>query len=489
MKKNHPVRRALFTAAVTITLIVLFYTVLSFWGRNEWAKTQAELRAKGETLDLTQLIPPDVPEQDNFFATPLWQELLDPENKKPRLLKFKEALGGEKPFALLRRNRGAEAFSTPLDLEAISELYQKRGLIPENSPPSNSAQSIVDAMSGANEGLNELQESSLRPEAKFPLAYAKTFAMPLPHITHLMGISRLLQLHSAAEAALGRGDLAEKDVSLIFRLAETLEKEPILIIQLVRCATLQTGATSVWECIFYQCWTTEQLEQLEALLKKIDLTPGLSLALRGERAMTVHTIEPFTRDSDMSYFAGLLGGFPSSNEPFPALSQVTMGYRLYPKGLIFDDLTNYSRIMQYAIEAASDAKLSPMAMDTAIQDNYTENLFGTRLFTRIVSAGIMGSKFKFLETTARIREATIACSLERYYLAEGSYPDSLQSLSDLPPDPATGKPFKYKKQPDGGYQLWSVGADGEDNQGKPVNNQNSQGDWVWTMPSQRPSQR
>lgn len=486
MKTKHPLKRAIFAAVVTITLIVLFYTILSFWGRNEWVKTQAELRAKGETLDFTQLIPPAVPDKDNFFATPLWQELLDPENKKPRLGKFKEALGGENSFALLRRDRLLDAFSSPLDLDAISKFYRERELAPQDQPSSNSAQSILVAMSGANDVLSDLQENRLRPESKFPIAYEETFSMKLPHISHLMTVARFLQLHLAAEAALGRGDLAEKDVSLILRLAETLEKEPVLIMQLVRCSILQTGAASIREGIFHQCWTPEQLEQFEALLGKIDIIPDLANALRGERAMAVQTMEPFTHDPDMSYYANLLHGF-SNLEDVPPLSlySVTMGYRFYPKGLIFDDLANYSRIMQYAIEATSDDNVSPAVMDTVIRDNSAKSLPGTRLFTPVISSGIVGSKFKFLETTARIREAIIACCLERHRLAEGSYPDTLLSFSDLPLDPANGEPFKYQKLPDGGYRLWSVGGDGKDDHGKPVYAQNRCGDWVWTMPKDR----
>ena len=51
-------------------------------------------------------------------------------------------------------------------------------------------------------------------------------------------------------------------------------------------------------------------------------------------------------------------------------------------------------------------------------------------------------------------QATIACSLERYRLANGHFPEALAALaprfiSTLPNDVLTGEPYKYRLRDDG----------------------------------------
>jgi hypothetical protein len=67
-------------------------------------------------------------------------------------------------------------------------------------------------------------------------------------------------------------------------------------------------------------------------------------------------------------------------------------------------------------------------------------------------------------------QARIACALERHRIAEGGYPDSLNSVkmadgSSPPPDVVNGKPMHYRKTQNAKYALWSVGFDSEDNNG------------------------
>ena len=98
-------------------------------------------------------------------------------------------------------------------------------------------------------------------------------------------------------------------------------------------------------------------------------------------------------------------------------------------------------------------------------------------------------------------QTVIACALERHRIENGSYPDSLDSLKlvngkPLPLDVMNDKPMGYRKTPDGKYALWSVGFDGEDDDGKRTidrktagehrfSDANYSGDWVWDFPSSK----
>jgi hypothetical protein len=84
-------------------------------------------------------------------------------------------------------------------------------------------------------------------------------------------------------------------------------------------------------------------------------------------------------------------------------------------------------------------------------------------------------------------EAALACALERYRLAKGRFPETLEALTPefiapVPHDVITGEPFKYRRTEDGHFAIYSLGWDGEDDGGVPGNTvfDEKQGDWVWS---------
>jgi hypothetical protein len=47
-----------------------------------------------------------------------------------------------------------------------------------------------------------------------------------------------------------------------------------------------------------------------------------------------------------------------------------------------------------------------------------------------------------------------------------------------------GKPLRYRRSDNGGYDLWSIGPDRKDDGGiiDPKKEGEQQGDWIWHMP-------
>ncbi|MGH7989832.1 MAG: hypothetical protein ACREDS_06580, partial [Limisphaerales bacterium] len=91
--------------------------------------------------------------------------------------------------------------------------------------------------------------------------------------------------------------------------------------------------------------------------------------------------------------------------------------------------------------------------------------------------------------------ARIAIALERYCLAHGEFPESLDALAPqfmekIPHDVIGGQPLHYRRTSDGQFVLYSVGWNETDdggvvvfNQGKTPSVNISEGDWVWRYPS------
>jgi hypothetical protein len=90
--------------------------------------------------------------------------------------------------------------------------------------------------------------------------------------------------------------------------------------------------------------------------------------------------------------------------------------------------------------------------------------------------------------------ARTAIALERYRLAHGEYPESLDALAPqfiakVPHDVIGGQPLKYRREANGLFTLYSVGWNETDDGGVVVFKESSpdrvdvdKGDWVWRYP-------
>jgi hypothetical protein len=105
--------------------------------------------------------------------------------------------------------------------------------------------------------------------------------------------------------------------------------------------------------------------------------------------------------------------------------------------------------------------------------------------------GRSGERFAYAQTSADL--ARLACALERYRLANGQFPETLEPLApkfieNLPRDVINGQPLKYRRTEGGQFVLYSVGWNQTDDGGKIELRQGNrsvditQGDWVWRYP-------
>ena len=134
--------------------------------------------------------------------------------------------------------------------------------------------------------------------------------------------------------------------------------------------------------------------------------------------------------------------------------------------------------------------------------DYTNNVVHPRqidsLFSELQSAFTHFSPYTFIAATSipNFQKATqvlarnqsladqalLACALERYHLANGHYPETLEALTPrflekLPHDIITGQPLRYRRT-EGQFVLYSVGWNESDDGGK-AGKTNEDGDWVW----------
>lgn len=202
---------------------------------------------------------------------------------------------------------------------------------------------------------------------------------------------------------------------------------------------------------------------------------------RGERARIAEWVEPLADEK------GLAGLWRSYHGTENDSSDVAWLIALLPRGLLYSDLAAHSRTTQQTISHLRDPAFPKL---TLAQTSPPADPWGPDLFypTKIVISTslhwLTGLTRNSLDADTRLRQASIACTLELYRLALDRYPSSLADIPDLPLNPVTGQPFRYHLLAEGGYTLWSPGLDGIAAERTPA--ERDGGDLAWTMPTQRP---
>jgi hypothetical protein len=497
-------RRVLFGLACLVTLVALAYVVENWRGKRAWTAHRAAWEAKGEKFTIAALAPPLVPDEKNFALTPLLKPAMDfshgtagvvwrDTNALARLQATRHSLTSDRhdqdQLVLGSLEKGTFA-----DLAACREFYRGNTNYPQPSAAGTPAEDILLALSKFDPEFAELRAATVsRPFARFPIEYdyEPPWFILLPHLSHLKGLTQLAHVRATAALEAGRPAEAFADLQVGFRLSDSVRDEPLLIDHLVRIACLAINLQTVREGLVRHAWTEAQLAELGTNLSSVNLLAEYRLAIRGERALGT---------SGLNYLRGV--GFLT--DPFNYLgnedggSGSTSGLNPYPSGWFYQNMLMISKECQeHLLDAVDDQRhrVFPAVSEQGVRA-VEEMRRGP--YTSFAKA-LLPALGKAVRKTARMQtfvdEARIAIALERYRLANGKLPDALTALvprflEAIPTDVVDGQPLRYRLDAEGGYVLWSVGWNEQDDAGKlALKSDKSQtvdteeGDWVWQMPA------
>jgi hypothetical protein len=506
-------RCLLILLAWLVTLIALFHGEETWRGRRAWNKYRRELEAKGEQLNYAALVPKPVPDEQNFAATPAiksWFEKkssydFDPPWNDPygRVAYYVQFPPKAKDAPYERRFDDLAAWETAFAALGAGTLTPRQEFYSGKLASASRAKAAPAVLAGlkTNEALfAELRLASQRPYSRYPVNYdmEMPYAILLPHLRMVKGVCQRLQLKACAELASGQGDQALEDIKLMFRLADSVKEDAILISYLVRIACAQVAAQPIWEGMAEHRWSDAQLQELELLLQQEDFVADLKAPLLAEQAAGIATIE-LVRKKGLGYL-NALGSPYGTPTPTSALGTF-IGVVIVPQGWYYQEELNYCQGFQVELATSLDAnkkRVSPAQVkaDTQAFDQmmYVTGFAGTKLgiilHHQLMARMLLPALGKVIMRAAAgqtaLNQAAIACALERYRLANGRFPETLATLaprfiSALPNDVLTGESYKYRLTDDGRFVLYSIGWNEKDDGGvagrRPFDEE--QGDWVW----------
>ena len=322
--------------------------------------------------------------------------------------------------------------------------------------------------------LELLREACARPGCRFIRDWSRpSISMLLPEIQEMRQAARLLALAARREAADGDAAGALRDVVCIQRLGMHAAGEPILVCGLVGQA-IDTLAL-------------QTLADVLPRLKKQDLPlldgpavrdlVGSPLSYRrhflGEEAFGLAMFGDLaTGGPGMSTLALLNGLNAPPGDESPLAEPLSLLYRCF---LLPADIAGYRSHMERYQQLLAGTATAPAYSELTKQlDGLSDasTLRQAGIVTSLVAPALSNVLTSELKGRVLHRAAEVLVAVTRARLAGGAALDTVETLVPenlpaVPRDPFTdGKPL-LATAADGGWIVWSVGPDGENDGGPP----------------------
>lgn len=514
--------RYLFTLACLATLAVLFLTLANRRGAQAQPNPSAGAYMSPERAAAEKLVPPPVPDAQNFAATPYFAVLFDKSTRTESDRRWPDdfSRADQWPRRIPTLAESAEGRKTGRfvwDLLAWKTAFEKSENIlnpsdtrdeivvsdqPDSATNAQAAAYVLEALKRYEPVLAELQAVRERPYSRFDIRYDwnNPWGILLPHLAVIKRTVQLLRLKASAELAAGHSEQGLQDVLLMLRLVDCNRDEPTLISQLVRVAALEIAMQPIWEGLSAHRWSDTQVQSLQSALQNFDFISDLKHALEAERVWGNLTIALFRDKRTPVTFLSLVS---EDGKAEPWLKEADRAFAKCPRDWFDAEQRNFNRIFDTRLLAGFDAtaqRVSPRVIDENIHQmerelrNTQTALKDHLVFARAFLMALSRVHLKLAGAQGTADEAVLACALERHRLATGQFPKTLAALAprflkQVPHDIVNGQPLHYELTEDGQFLLYSIGWNETDDGGEigffasGRGPEKKEGDWVWRYPT------
>ncbi|MCX6915120.1 MAG: hypothetical protein NT167_19090 [Verrucomicrobia bacterium] len=337
--------------------------------------------------------------------------------------------------------------------------------------------------------LDLLREALKRPFARMDSGYERPFGRPIPNFVRLRTVAQMLSQRAQCYLLLGQPEAAWHELALVRDLCRLLEGKPAsnaatLVEAMIDVAITGLYTSIVQDGLRLQAWREPELAAMQKQLMDVNLLPLVRTSFKAERAAVCRTME-ITPPAELTKL------FFFDREPLGLWQKLSNPMYLLiwfmPRGWLYQNMAAVAPCHQMAIGIFDVPNNLVLPGKTDEANMRRQPAFIHRTPYTFLGAIATPNFVKASQTMARnqtlANEAFVACGLERYRLAHGQYPESLNALvpqfaAKLPHDIIGGQPLKYHRSADGRFALYSVGWNEKDDGGV-VSKAVEEGDWVW----------
>jgi hypothetical protein len=171
----------------------------------------------------------------------------------------------------------------------------------------------------------------------------------------------------------------------------------------------------------------------------------------------------------------LLQGLPDTGKATLQNAALRAVWAIWPMGWINEDKAGYIGTIQRYIDAVKQPRELPSTL-AEIEAAHAGSSLWNRIrnpLSQVAMPAILRVAKTIAATQTILRSLAAACAVERYRMAHGRLPATLEDLvpaflPSVPTDPLTGKPLCYKPSESRSYLIYGTGWDQTDNAGSGV---------------------
>ena len=343
-------------------------------------------------------------------------------------------------------------------------------------------------------------EALKRPYARMEGDYEHPALIPFPNFVCIRMLGQTLALRAQSYLLLGEPEKALRELTLMNDLSRMMEARPTgkpmtLIAAMINVAVKGIYVGVIADGMRLHAWSAPQLATLQAQLTQTDLMPLMHDALHMGTVSFGRMVESSNSKELLEAYRG------RETSLWQKLKDPVYDFvKFAPQGWIYQNAINGGVLQGVLLDSfdLTNHRVLPRNVDQQVRD-------ADRAFKHLSPYNYIAIKYipnfeHAMQTAARnqtlVNEARIVCALERYYLAYGRYPETLDALvprfaTTLPTDIIGGGPLKYYNQ-GAQFVLYSIGWNEKDDNGKPSYNDHLTGDLTqndWTWPYQDKGER
>ncbi len=342
--------------------------------------------------------------------------------------------------------------------------------------------------------FDDVRAALKRPYAIIPGDYSQPFLQPIPNFVITRWLAQTLASRAQCYLLLGQPEKALPELTLMHDFCRILEKPPTgkpmtLVEAMINVAITGVYVNTIQDGFRLNAWQEPQMAAIQAQLAGLNLVPYVADAVRMEQVGAIELGEKVN-------FRKLMTGETFGNKTKGFLKIRSHVYDLMPRGWVYQNILYSAEFMQNQIDRfdPTNEVVFPRKWDqsdgemNAVFDHFSFFHLWATMSTPNFKKAIQALAYN--QTLAN--ETQIVCALERYRLAHGNYPETLDALipqfiEHLPHDLIGGEPLHYRRTDDGKFLLYSVGWNETDDGGQVVLTKDgsvdrTQGDWVWSYP-------
>jgi hypothetical protein len=498
--------------AAVLGIVVVAAVAHHFQLKAAVNRYRAELKAKGEPMELAEVIPPPVPSQKN--GAEIFLKAYGLIQNTTSFLSTNSLCGNR----MVGPGRAKVCFMQPY----LSE--------PGKFGFTNSWEQADSARSQYDDAIQLLRQVGDERIPDFQINYAKGFTeaglftnlhlVDLKKSATILGDAALIDLHAGNIVG------AVQNVCSALALTEALKHQKLVISELVRIAMVSNAQYPTWELMQSEKIPDQDLSKLQNAWERLELIPGLEDALTVERLVGDLTLsKQRTSNAELEKYLGVfqaarrsLGDDEEADVNIFQRAKFRIEIFLWRYWWSYSDELRTLHGMQILEDASRQAETN--GAFSALLHEQQADLEKLGLFQgpdKLVNPLLLFEQpdlhsmlsdsvitlsgcLKRVMNIEALRSVTIAAiALKRFQLKHGVYPAHLaeltpEFLASVPLDPVDGKPLRYRLNTDGSFTLYSVGENGKDDGGNPTLADDSRSkslqwqnpnalDWVWPQPA------